>query len=394
MLSALAVLFVGAFFASVAFTELCRRYADAKKLFDSHGSRGHIKPFVRKIPNIGGIAIFWAIVLPVAAGLLLVSIPDQSVAKSLDGIAKHLPGMRQQMPLALTMLGSMFVLHTVGLIDDRRPLNPFVKLGVMALATLAVVLPFRDMRLLTMLDAYVGGSWLSLLVTILWFLAVTNAMNFIDNMDGLCASVATVAASFFLVTAFLNAQWFIAMMLVLLIGALLGFLVFNFPRPGGALIFMGDGGSLIVGFLLAFLTVRTTYFTDPAHALPGAISTPNSGAWYAVFMPLCVLAVPLYDLSSVTLIRLSQGKSPFVGDQQHFSHRLRARGLSVLRTLGVICGCTALTGIGGILLGRVQGWVAALIAAQTMLILVLLALYEHGSLVHRRGAEHAGRKQP
>jgi UDP-GlcNAc:undecaprenyl-phosphate GlcNAc-1-phosphate transferase len=106
-------------------------------------------------------------------------------------------------------------------------------------------------------------------------------------------------------------------------------------------------------------------------------------------MPLCVLAIPLYDLVSVTAIRIAQGKSPFVGDQQHFSHRLRARGLSVRRTLALICGVTALTGIGGLILGRVNGPVAAFIGAQTLLIVALLALYEHGSRVHRQDAKSA-----
>src|SRR5690606_21905185 len=103
-------------------------------------------------------------------------------------------------------------------------------------------------------------------------------------------------AALFLVAALLNAQWLIAAMLALLIGSLAAFLCFNFPP---ASIFMGDGGSLVVGFLLAFLTIRTTYFGHD----------PDTG-WYGVFMPLVVLAIPLYDLVSVTLIRLRQGKSP------------------------------------------------------------------------------------
>src|SRR5207244_10275947 len=132
-----------------------------------------------------------------------------------------------------------------------------------------------------------------------------------------------------------------------------GFLVFNFPWGGQpATIFMGDGGSLVIGFLLGFLTVRTTYVS-------AGVEGPGLGsAWYGVFMPLVVLAIPLYDFCSVTLIRLSQGKSPFVGDLQHFSHRLVKRGLSKRAAVVVIYGFTAVPAIGGVLLARPGGWPA------------------------------------
>jgi UDP-GlcNAc:undecaprenyl-phosphate GlcNAc-1-phosphate transferase len=141
---------------------------------------------------------------------------------------------------------------------------------------------------------------------------------------------------------------------------------------------MGDGGSLVIGFLLAFLTVRTTYVPQE----------PDAGrGWFAVFMPLCVLAVPLYDMASVIAIRLSQGRSPLVGDRQHFSHRLRAAGLSVPRTVAVVCGCTAVTGISGIMLTVAHGWQAALIGVQVLLVLAVIALYEHGKGWPQRGGE-------
>jgi UDP-GlcNAc:undecaprenyl-phosphate GlcNAc-1-phosphate transferase len=140
---------------------------------------------------------------------------------------------------------------------------------------------------------------------------------------------------------------------------------------------MGDGGSLAVGFLLAFLTIRTTFYR-PQDVMPGSSDASVLSPWYAVLMPLCVLAVPLYDLASVILIRGSQGRSPLVGDRQHFSHRLVAAGLSVRRTVAVICGCTAITGIGGIMLSVATGWQAILIGVQVLLVLIVIALYEHG----------------
>jgi UDP-GlcNAc:undecaprenyl-phosphate GlcNAc-1-phosphate transferase len=239
----------------------------------------------------------------------------------------------------------------------------------------AVVL-LTESRLLTLLDQRViGGVWVSIGITVVWLVVVTNAFNFLDNMDGLSAGVATIAGGFFLTAALVNGQWFVAGCLALLVGALVGFLVFNFPWRAPATIFMGDGGSLVVGFLLGFLTVRTTY-------VGGSDATQGPGlgsAWYGLFMPLVVLAIPLYDFCSVTLIRLSQGKSPFVGDLQHFSHRLVRRGLSRKAAVIVIYGFTAVTAIGGVSLARLEGWQAALVGVQTALVLTVLAIEEWSS---------------
>src|SRR5439155_4007557 len=179
------------------------------------------------------------------------------------------------------------------------------------------------MRALTALDGMGMGIWPSVVVTICWIVAITNAFNFLDNMDGLSAGVAAVATTAFLITALSIGQWFVAASLALLLGALLGFLCFNFPP---ARIFMGDSGSLVIGFLLGVLTVRTTFLPPEKQWAAG---------WYAVFAPVIVLAVPLYDLAVVSLIRLMRGKSPFVGDTNHFSHRLVARGMS--RRTAVLC---------------------------------------------------------
>jgi len=102
----------------------------------------------------------------------------------------------------------------------------------------------------------------------------------------------------------------------------------------------------------------------------------DAAHWWAIFTPLVVLAIPLYDLVSVTAIRLSQGRSPFVGDTQHFSHRLVKRGLSRPAAVIVIYACTLATGLGGVMLGRIPGWAAALVVVQTLAILTVLALLE------------------
>lgn len=381
MLPVVLALVAAASIIALGLTGLARRAALRRQLLDTPGAAGHVKREIRRVPNVGGVGIFWALALPVLAGLALAWWRGgEWLARLSPAIAEHLPGIRDQTPLALALLGALLVIHIMGLVDDRRALGAWFKMLVMGGVAAVLVVGF-DVRLLEMLDARAGGAWLSMSLTILWFIAVTNAMNFMDNMDGLSGSVGVTAGSFFLAAALTHGQWFVAAVLALLVGALLGFLWFNFPwRRGGALIFMGDGGSLVVGFLLAFLTVRTTYYAEPG----ASAGTPGLGHAYAVFMPLCVLAVPLYDLASVTLLRLAQGKSPMVGDQQHFSHRLRDKGLTVRQTLAVICGCTAATGISGILLSALEGWHAALAGAQVVLVLIVLGVYEHASWARGR----------
>jgi UDP-GlcNAc:undecaprenyl-phosphate GlcNAc-1-phosphate transferase len=347
---------------------------------DSPGVAGQVKAAPRKVPNTGGVAIFLGIVGPLVAALVAALTTDQWLSSLVPAIREHLPGLRSQAPAGLLLATVLAILHVMGLVDDRRPLGPYVKLVVM-LGLGALAASATDTRLLTLLDSRVGGPWLSILITVLWLVVVTNAFNFLDNMDGLSAGVAAIAASFFLTATLINGQWFIAACLALLIGSLLGFLCFNFPwrtgrDGGGATIFMGDGGSLVVGFLLAFLTVRTTYIA-PSPAEPDATTRLTATAgWYGVFMPLIVLAIPLYDFCSVTLIRLSQGKSPFVGDLQHFSHRLVRHGLSKRAAVLVIYGCTAVTAIGGVSLASLRPWQAALVGLQTILVLLVLGLYE------------------
>jgi UDP-GlcNAc:undecaprenyl-phosphate GlcNAc-1-phosphate transferase len=333
---------------------------------------GHRKIHENPKPLGGGVAICFALIGPMIVGLILINgFGDQIVEhySAQENITALVSGAQAQTPLSVGMIGAILALHVLGLIDDRKSLGPFLKL-IVQLAIAGVLVIGFNMRVLTALDEILHlGRWPSVIVTVLWITAVTNAFNFLDNMDGLSAGVAAVCTTAFLVTAISIQQWFVAATLALLLGALLGFLCFNFPP---ATIFMGDSGSLIIGFVLGVLTVRTTYLR------PGQ----NFGAgWYAVLAPVIVLALPLYDLIIVSIIRVSRGKSPFVGDTNHFSHRLVARGMS--RRTAVLCLylVTACTSIAAILLPHVDSAFAAiLIAAQTILILGVVALLEQHPL--------------
>ena len=358
------------FLISLPVTAILIRAGRRLKALDTAGAAGHAKTHLRAVPNIGGLAIYLAVCLPLAGGLLVLWLIGEGTWRAwLPALADHLPRVKESTPTAVAMLVCITALHIIGLIDDRRSLPAWPKLLVQLIAA-AIMTIWFDVRLLTLL-----GPALSIIVTIIWIIAITNAINFLDNMDGLAGGVAAIAAALFMVATILNQQWFIAGTLALLVGALCGFLIFNFPP---AKIFMGDGGSLIIGFLLAILTARTTFYS------PEQSDYALGTAWYGLFMPIVVLAIPLYDFTTVTLIRLAQGKSPFVGDQQHFSHRLVMRGLSRRGAVIVIWGMTAATGIGGISMGRLHPWQAALVGAQVLLLLMVIALLEHAS---RRAVE-------
>jgi UDP-GlcNAc:undecaprenyl-phosphate GlcNAc-1-phosphate transferase len=146
-------------------------------------------------------------------------------------------------------------------------------------------------------------------------------------------------------------------------GTLAGFLVFNL-HP--ASIFMGDAGSLVIGFFVAFLTLRTTYYH----------TTAEENDWYTVMAPLVILAIPLYDFISVTILRISQGKSPFVGDTQHFSHRLKKLGLTNFQTVLTLYLATIATGLGAVVLTKAVWPYGLLVFLQTIVVLEIVALLE------------------
>src|SRR3954466_7246582 len=356
MIAAILGLAVGSFVISWIVTFAMIRIAPWIGFVDKPG---HRKIHSNPKPLGGGVAIFVGVVLP-----LLAIVIGARVVGGAGEYAPYLGGVRLKTPLALGIVLAMAGMHLLGLWDDKKALGPYVKLVVQLSITALLVASFRELRILTAL-----GTGLSIVLTVLWIAAITNAFNFLDNMDGLSAGIACVAAVAFLVTALSIGQLFVAGMLAILFGALLGFLWFNFSP---AKIFMGDSGSLLIGLLLGVLTTLTTYL--PKERSWGA-------GWYAVFAPVIVLAVPLYDLIVVSLIRISRGKSPFVGDTNHFSHRLVARGMS--RRTAVLCLylITAATSVAAIILPNVQNTFGAmLLFGQTILILCVVALLEQHPL--------------
>jgi len=309
------------------------------------------------IPLGGGIAIFATLTVFILAATVAIKIlPSHmdSLAQTANIDPANFLGKIDELVFILL---SALVLFALGLWDDKKHLSPFFKLTVQFAVAITAAF-FADIRI----ELFIQSKVVTFLLSAVWIVLIINAFNFLDNMDGASAGIAVIISCILFTAAALSGQVFVGGLTLVFIGVLLGFLVFNFPP---AKIFMGDAGSLVVGFFVALLTVRTTYYHEA-----------QSGQWYAVFMPLVVMAVPLYDFISVTLLRIRQGKSPFIGDTQHFSHRLKKRGLTDTQTVLTLYLATLCTGLGAIFLYQVNLAGAILIFIQTVMVLSIVAIFE------------------
>lgn len=349
---------------------LVRRFGPAWGLIDSPG---HRKVHTRPMPTCGGLAIWLGIILPFAVGqIALASVSGEGQAAWArwlpDEISRHLPGLLDESSRLWILLGGGTGLMILGLIDDRWGLGWKVRLGVQTLVAAIVVQ--SGWRLELFLDA----PWLTIPLSILWIVGLVNAFNMLDNMDGLSAGVAAIAGGMLAAVMLIapdpvthEPQLFVGGFLLVIVGALLGFLWHN--RPPSRL-FMGDTGSYLIGYLLAMATLTATF--------AGYGDVPR----HAILAPLCVLAVPIYDTATVILIRLRQGRSPFEGDKSHFSHRLVDLGMTKPQAVGTIYLATATCGLGALLLHQVDAAGAAIILLLVACVLVLVGILEAAA---RRG---------
>jgi UDP-GlcNAc:undecaprenyl-phosphate GlcNAc-1-phosphate transferase len=357
MLASLAVaLLVGSFSLSAALTAVTKRLAPRIGLVAYPKADRYHRSI---IPLGGGIAIF--------ATLATFLLGSAMVVRFL-AVPGHLGSLAERAGLnpadflhrfdeLAVILVCAAVLFAVGLRDDKHALGPFVKL-IVQFAVAGVAAYFADVRI----EFFIQSRIVTAALSAFWIVVIVNAFNFLDNMDGASAGIAVIAGAVLFTAAAFSGQVLVGGLALVFIGTLLGFLVFNFPP---ASIFMGDAGSLVVGFFVALLTLRTTYYQQA-----------GSGPWYPVLLPLIAMAVPLYDFASVTLLRISQGKSPFVGDTQHFSHRLRRRGLTDTQTALTLYLATLCTGLGATFLYQVNLVGAILIVIQTLLIVAIIGVFE------------------
>jgi UDP-GlcNAc:undecaprenyl-phosphate GlcNAc-1-phosphate transferase len=337
------------------FTPLVRALAPRLGLIDLPGQR---KVHVQPTPRGGGIAIFLG--MAVGAGVLAAAamLSPAGVSVGLQLLQDVLQdASRNRLPLVAIAVGGACLFLT-GLADDRWSLSWRLRLGVQLAVAVGVVA--AGVRA----TVFVSQPWFGFAATVLWILVLTNAMNFLDNMDALSAGIGSIASILFaaiLLVLVRQPMLQVALPLMLLAGSLCGFLFWNRPP---ASIFMGDCGSNLIGFLLATLTVTGTFYE-------------SAGSRHVMLAPLCVMAVPLYDFCTVIFIRLKHGRSPFHGDKSHFSHRLVELGLKPAHAVLTIHLCTLMTGLGGLLLYKVPDWSGAiLVVGLICCVLAVIAVLE------------------
>jgi len=306
----------GAFLTTLLALPLWRRWCLRANLVDEPG---HRKIHDAPIPLAGGLAVLTGILLPLTVGALLLKLGIIKISAA--GLIVH--GLdRRALELAAIAFGAIAITF-LGWLDDKHELKPLSKFIGQFLIALLVATACKRITL------FVPSVTFSYVITILWLLTIMNAFNFMDNMNGLCAGLGAIGAWKFAVFANAEGEYLVAIIALLTSGALLGFLPYNFPN---ARAFLGDAGSHLVGYLLGVLAILPHFYTA---------KNPNP---LAVLTPLFVLAVPLADLACVVITRTLNRKPFWIGDTNHFSHRLVRAGFS--RTQAVLILWLAATLVG------------------------------------------------
>ena len=284
------------------------------------------------IPLLGGVGIYVAVILAILVF-----------------------GDRFYIRQAIGILVGGTIMSFTGLWDDHRELSPLTKLLVQIVASVAVVATGIQIELFPSELANIGSS-------ILWFILVSNAFNLIDNTDGLSAGIAGIASFFFLVLAAINGQYLVGMLSAAMLGACLGFLFYNF-NP--ATIFMGDAGSLLIGFMLAATGIKLRF--------------PDNTRLVTWMVPIIILAVPFFDTLFVSVTRIARGQSILVGGKDHVSHRLLSSEASErkvvfrLYIIGAVCGAA----------GVLVSFASILIAYAVLVVILIIAAFMFGFLADR-----------
>ncbi|HMC12456.1 MAG TPA: MraY family glycosyltransferase [Pirellulaceae bacterium] len=345
-------------------TYVVRANAARWGLIDLPGER---KVHTTPTPRGGGLAVWFGVVGTFAvAQLALWYLSQNSAAQNLvpEFAQKHLSGIGQKAAQLWILLTAGTALMLLGLADDRGGLSWQFRLLVEIAVATACVWLVPSLRL----TAFIPYPLVTETLSVLWIVALINAFNMLDNMDGLSAGVAAISASILAAVMLLSPdpvtgqpQLFKAGLLLVLVGSLLGFLWHNRPP---AKIFMGDSGAYFIGFMIACATLLASY------------TGYHSAKRHAILAPLLVMAVPLYDMTTVILIRLRSGKSPFTADKNHFSHRLVDLGLTKPQAVLTIYLMTATCGLAALLLHRVDATGAVLIIMLIACVLGLIAILE------------------
>ncbi|MCD4686171.1 MAG: undecaprenyl/decaprenyl-phosphate alpha-N-acetylglucosaminyl 1-phosphate transferase [Anaerolineae bacterium] len=283
---------IAGFAAAVGFTPLTRRLAFRFGVLDQPSQR---KVHKAPTPLMGGLAIYGAFVV----ALLLFSPPLYVVE------------------FGAVLAGTTW-LTLVGFIDDRHGMNPWIKMLAQIAAGLVLIAAGIHIHIFPL-------GVINILLTLIWIVGITNAINFQDNIDGLAAGIAAIASIFFFAMAVREELSLVSSLAAAMAGASVGFLIYNF-NP--ALTFMGDMGSMVLGFVLAALAIKLDF------------NVPADRQIVTWMVPVVVLGLPIFDTILVVFTRLREGRSPMQGGKDHTSHRLVQLGLShrnAVLTLYAVC---------------------------------------------------------
>lgn len=293
-------------------TPLLRQTALKLKILDIPHS--DIKTHREPVPYLGGLAIWIGWLISLVIVRLFTSFPSGTL-HSLRGI--------------LFGSGLMVIL---GLVDDIHPkgISFSQKFAVQAIA--ALILIFFDIRI-----HFISPSFIAMIASFVWIIGITNAFNIIDVMDGLSSGLAVIASLAFLFIALPYEEIYVNFCAAALAGGILGFMPFNLSKKRK--IFMGDAGSLSVGFILAALSLGTSY---------------TKINYIGIFSPILILAIPIYDTLLVMVIRWQKGASPFLGSKDHFALRLEKAGLKRSRILLITFGLSAVLALCAFLMTRIS----------------------------------------
>lgn len=358
-----------AFLVSLVAVGIVKRYASALGLLDQPNAR---KVHSIPIPLGGGVGIWMGVTATFFIGTVGLFAVNSNPSLASDWLPErlreHVPGLLSKASQIWVLIGGGTILAILGLLDDRFSLPWQLRLGVEFLVAGSVVY-WQNLQL----TAFIGLPWLTSLLSVIWIVMLINSFNMLDNMDALSAGVAAIIASMLALMLLIappssqgpiangQPQLFVAAMLLVLVGALLGFLKHNWPP---ATIFMGDAGSYFVGYWIAIASLLSTYTGAKG-------DTPH-----AVLAPLCVLAIPLYDMASVIWIRVREGRSPFQADKRHFSHRLVELGMTKKQAVVTIYLATVTCSLGALLLPRTDLWGAAIVVSIVLCMLALVGVLE------------------
>jgi len=308
------------FLVSLLSLPLWRRWCARTGLVDDPGHRKiHHEP----VPLAGGLAVITGLLAPLlgAIGLALWNWTNAPIDPNTVAWMRY--GFHRRLPELAGIFGGALGMLVLGWLDDKHELSPGRKLlGQLLIALLVAASGVR-------ITLFVPNLLFSYAVTALWILTIINAFNFMDNMNGLCAGLGSIAAWNFAVIASADGQYLVALIAFLACGSLLGFLPHNYPA---AKAFLGDSGSHLTGYLLAVVAILPHFHT------------PENPHPLAVLKPLLVLGVPLIDLVQVVIYRWRIGQPIYVGDNNHLSHRLTRAGLSRLRAVALLWLVGALLG--------------------------------------------------